>query len=54
MSEFNKLEGEAEKYGEQAAEKKLGMDQQGQQGEQGQQGQDQYAEDRDQQRQQGY
>ena len=58
MSEFNKLEGEAEKFGEREAENKLGMGQQGQgQQGQGQQGQDQYGQgqydDEDQQRQQG-
>jgi hypothetical protein len=57
VSEFGKLEGEAEKYGEQAAENKLGMGQQGQgQDQYGQQdqnqGQDQYGQQD--QGQQGY
>ena len=66
VSEFDKLEGEAEKFGEKEAENKLGVGQnqgqqdQGQYGQnqgqqdQGQQDQGQYGEDRDQQRQQGY
>ncbi len=69
VSEFDKLEGEAEKFGEQEAENKLGIGQnqgqqdQGQYGQgqqdQGQYGQDQqdqgqYGQDRDQQRQQEY
>ena len=49
VSEFDKLEGEAEKFGEKEAENKLGVGQN-----QGQQDQGQYGEDRDQQRQQGY
>jgi hypothetical protein len=54
VSEFDKLAGDAEKFGEKAAEERLGMGQQGQgqQGQdqqdqygQGQQGQDQYGQD---------
>lgn len=52
VSEFDRLEGEAEKYGEQAVEKKLGMDQQGQQG-QDQYGQQDQQDQQDQYGQQG-
>jgi hypothetical protein len=60
VSEFDKLEGETEKFGEQEAEKKLGMGQdqqdQGQYGQDQQDQQDQYGQDQGQQNQgqQGY
>jgi hypothetical protein len=46
VSEFDRLAGEAEKFGEQSTENKLGTGQQGQ--DQGQQGQDQGQQGQDQ------